>query len=327
MIEFLSDSSWLSPQIDFLLFLQNIRDSHFRCLDDLFLSITIIGEFWLPMVICAIVYWCIDFKSGIYMFSMSSAGMFIAHILKILACVYRPWILSDKIHPVQKALLLAPGYSFPSGHSAQASSLLGGLAFILRKKAGIAMLLILIVLMVGFSRMWLGVHTPQDVVVGLLIGFSLVFIVNSAINWAEKDKNRYLYILGLVNVIIIAAIIQMCYFNHYPVDYVDGKLLVNPYHSIQITIFCHGCISGILSGLCICRRYFPFDSKEGSLLSKILRGTIGSVFIIFLFKTGVNTFFSGPCDYKIVFALSFFSGFFITAIYPFIFSKLLKLKK
>ena len=325
MIEHLSNECWINTQIDFLLFLQNIRTSHFNYLNDLFLSITIIGEFWLPTVICAIVYWCIDLKAGIYLFSLSSINMFFAHLFKMLACVYRPWVLSEKIHPVDKAIALAAGYSFPSGHSAQASALLGGLAFLNRKKVWLAVLLVLFVFLVGFSRMWLGVHTPQDVIVGFLIGFSLVFILNSVINWAEKNPNRYLYLLGLLNTAIILVLIYICYFNCYPMDYVNGKLLVDPHHSVQVSIYCFAYVSGVLSGAFLCRRYFPYNPKDGSIKERFSRGIIGAAIVIILFKLAMKYLFCGACDFKIVFLLSFLSGFFITAIYPFIFSKI-KLK-
>jgi len=322
MIEFLTNNSWLSPQIDFLLFLQNLRVSHFSMFDNFFLSVTIIGEFWLPLTICAIVYWCIDFKSGIYLFSLSSFNVYFAHLIKMIACVYRPWVLSDKIKPVQKAIALAAGYSFPSGHSSQASAILGGLAFLLRKKVLISILLILYVLLVGFSRMWLGVHTPQDVVVGFLIGFSLVFVTNFIINWAEKNKDRYLYLFSAVNLLIILALIYICYFNTYPSDFVNGELLVNTRHSIQTVVFCYGNISGLLSGLFLCRRFFPFNPKDVSIKRRLIRGIIGATIIIISFKFGVINLFCKECDFKIVYFFSFLEGFFVTAIYPLIFSKM-----
>ena len=321
MIECFSNPSWLSPQIDFLVFLQNIRTEHFSMLDNLFLSITVLGEFWLPTIICAIIYWCIDFRSGVYMLSLASFNIFFTHLFKMLACVYRPWVLSDRIHPVDKALALAAGYSFPSGHSATSSSVLGGLAFLLKKKIWISVLLVLLVFLVGFSRMWLGVHTTQDVVVGLLIGFSLIFILNSVINWTEKNTNRYLYLLGIINTAIIGILIYLCYFNSYPIDYVNGKLLVDPHNSLQVTIFCYGYIAGILNGLFLCRRFFPFDPKDTTIKTKVIRGLIGTVLVILLFKLVMKYLFCSDCDFKIVFAISFIFGFFITAGYPYIFSK------
>ena len=71
MIEILSNSEWIRPQIDFLVYLQNIKINCPDILDKFFLSVTIFGEFWLPTLICAIVYWCIDFKAGLYLFSLA----------------------------------------------------------------------------------------------------------------------------------------------------------------------------------------------------------------------------------------------------------------
>ena len=321
MIECFSDTNWLNPQINFLLILQNLRICHFNMFNDLFLSITIVGEFWLPTVVCAIVYWCMDMKSGVYLFSLLAFNMFFAHLFKMLACVYRPWVLSDKIHPVDKALTLAAGYSFPSGHSAQSSAFLGGLAFLQQKRMWLVILLISLVFLVGFSRMWLGVHTPQDVIIGFLIGFSLVFIINNLINWAEQNKNRYLYLLGLINITIIGTLIYLCYFNSYPVDYVNGKILVDSRHSLQVTIFCYGCIAGILSGVFLCRKYFQFN-MDLDLKTKIWKGLTGSFFVIILFKLVTKYIFCNACDFKMVYLLSFLGGFFITAIYPVVFELL-----
>ena len=81
MIESLSNPEWINPQIDFLLFLQNIRLNCSDIIDKFFLSITIFGEFWLPTLICAIVYWCIDFKAGIYLFSLEGFNKIFAFFL------------------------------------------------------------------------------------------------------------------------------------------------------------------------------------------------------------------------------------------------------
>lgn len=320
MIECLSNADWLAPQIDFLLHLQNIRIAHFEMFNKLFLSITILGEHWLPTLVCAIIYWCFDSKIGMYLFSLNSLNTIFVQVFKMAACVYRPWVLSDKIHPVPDAVTYAKGYSFPSGHSAMSSSVLGGLAFSFRNRKMLAIGLVLLVLLVGFSRMWLGVHTPQDVVVGLAIGFSLVFVMHFLLNWAEKNKNRYLYILFIMNLIIIGFLAYICYFVKYPVDYLDGKLLVNPERSIAAAVLCYGYAAGIFNGCLLCRRFFPFDAKEGGIKSRVIRGIIGSLFIVILLKTVVLYLFVHTCDYKIAFSLVFIIGFFITGIYPYIFS-------
>ena len=205
MIEFLSNPDWLRPQIDFLIYLQNVRINCSDIFDKFFLSVTVFGEFWLPTLICASVYWCIDFKAGIYLFCLEGFNKIFAYMFKMLACVYRPWILDSRIHPSALAIHHAGNYSFPSGHSAMSSSVLGGCAYLLKHKIW-STILICIVLLVGFSRLWLGVHSPQDVVCGLLIGFCLVFILYYLINWADKNPDRYIWLIAIIDVLAISSL-------------------------------------------------------------------------------------------------------------------------
>lgn len=325
MIDFLSNSDWLRPQIDFLLFLQNIRLAHSEIIDKFFLSITIFGEFWLPTLICAIIYWCIDFRAGVYLFSLASFNVFVTHFSKMIACVYRPWILDSRINPSKLAVPFATGYSFPSGHSAMSSSTLGGYAFIFRKHKIVPILLVGLILLIGFSRLWLGVHTPQDVIVGLLIGLVLVFAVNPLINWAEKDDKRYMYLLAVINILAISALIYMTYFNTYRMDYVSGELLVNPLRQKYSTIIAYMFAIGLIDGCYLCRKYFPFDPKVATLDQKIFRGIFGIILIVALLKFGLLYMIVNSFNLKIVVPATFLSGLVITLIYPIIFIKLEKI--
>lgn len=325
MIECLSNPDWINPQIDFLVFLQNIRVSNFDFFDKFFLSITIFGEFWLPTLICAIVYWCIDFKSGIYLFSLAGLNSLITHFFKMLACVYRPWVLSDRIHPSELAVPYAKGYSFPSGHSAMSSSVLGGLAYLIKQKKFLCFALIGLILLIGFSRLWLGVHTPQDVVVGLLTGFVLIFGVKSLIDWAEKNPNRYLYLAIAVNIITILMMVFMAKFNTYRMDYIGGELLVDPTKNIHTTFVVYSYVLGFLNGCFLCRRFFPFNPKEGSLKNRLIRGAVGAVLVIALvqnlLKYIVMNGHSCPADCLIL----FIAGITLTLIYPLIFRRIEKI--
>ena len=322
MIDCLSNPSWLNPQIDFLLFLQNIRIAQPEFIDKLFLSITIFGEFWLPTLICAIVYWCIDFKAGLYLFTLEGFNSVITHFLKMLACVYRPWVLSDKIHPSKLAVPFAKGYSFPSGHSAMSSSFLGGTAFILRRKPIICILLICLILLIGFSRLWLGVHTPQDVVCGLLIGLASIFIVDRIINYAEKRQNRYLILAFILNITVALILLYICRFNTYRTDYVSGELLVNPAKSIYSTVVIYGYLLGLLNGAFLCRRFFPFDPHKTTIKNRITIGIIGSIFIVAGLKNIVGYIIMNELPTKIVFLAMFITGLFITLLYPIIFKSI-----
>ena len=321
MIECLSQPGWINPQIDFLLFLQNLRIGHFEMFDKFFLSVTIFGEYWLPTLICAIVYWCIDFKAGMYLFSLEGINVLISHLLKMIACVYRPWVLSDKIHPSELAVPFAKGYSCPSGHSAMSSSVLGGVAYLQRKRISVCLLFICLILLVGFSRMWLGVHTPQDVLSGFGIGLILIFSVNRIINWAEKNVNRYLYLAGIIDIFAVLAIIYISCFNTYRMDYVDGQLLVDPKKSIYLTIVVFAYVLSLINGCFLCRRFFPFEPKQSSVKARIVRGLIGSIITVLMLKYIVNHVILVGVDLSIAVSSMVFAGLLVTLIYPIIFVK------
>lgn len=325
MIDCLSNPNWLSPQIDFLLFLQNIRIGCSDIIDKFFLSITIFGEFWLPTLVCAVAYWCIDFRAGIYLFFMEGLNILLAHFLKMLACVYRPWVLSDKIRPSELAVPFAKGYSFPSGHSIMSSSILGGTAYILRKNKLVCGILIGLILLIGFSRLWLGVHTPQDVVGGLLVGIILIFAVNKIIDWAEKDSNRYFYLLAVTDVLAILALIYISCFNTYRIDYVGGELLVDPKNSINVTYVVYGYALGLLNGVGLCRRFLPFNPHDVSVKIRIIRGIVGMAGIIILLKYVLKNIIMNPVNNYEAFGILFVIGLIITLIYPVIFTKIEKL--
>lgn len=319
MIDCLSNPSWINPQTDFLLILQNMRIGNLEVFDKFFLSVTVFGEFWLPTIVCAIFYWCIDFRAGIYLFSLEGFNILFAHLFKMLACVYRPWVLDNRIHPSALAVPFAKGYSFPSGHSAMSSSVFGGVAYLLRKNKLICGFFIFIVLLVGFSRLWLGVHTPQDVLGGFLIGLTLIFAVEKMINWAEKDKNRYLYLLLIINVFAIFSTIYLYLFNTYRIDYVSGQLLVNPQDLKYVLLVVYSYSLGMFNGCFLCRRFFPFNPKEGSVKRRILRGIVGVIGAALLIKFIFQKVFLNIVDYKLAVSLSFMVGISITLIYPIIF--------
>ena len=117
---------------------------------------------------------------------VNGANLFLASSCNklIKALVQRP-------RPQLEQLVAQGGYSFPSGHSLSAMAFYGMLAIILlarlqgKKKYWIAAFLGLLILLVGLSRIYVGVHFASDVLAGLCEGFVWIGLV-SRIPWVAR---------------------------------------------------------------------------------------------------------------------------------------------
>lgn len=105
------------------------------------------------VLVPAIVYWVYDKKKGLYPLASLYLCLGINATVKLTACIYRPWIRDLRVIPAGDAIRMVTGYSFPSGHTATAGPIYGGLAKVFYPiRKWIAYLLIMLLLITGFSR-------------------------------------------------------------------------------------------------------------------------------------------------------------------------------
>ncbi len=309
----LKESSWINPQIDCLLSLQTAREAANPFFTQFFLFITKFGEIIIPLLFICGIYWCIDNKKGIYLILLSGYSLLLNQFLKMAACVYRPWVINPGIKPPYAALEMAHGYSFPSGHSAKAMSVWGACAFLFWKNKLIRYIMIALVLLVAFSRNYLGVHTPQDVIVSLLVAFVLLFLVHYLIVWVDGGKNRDI-IVFLTTCILILAVVAFVFVKTYPIDYLNGEILVNPY-KIKISVLTNsGYNFGVFTGWLLCRRFLDFDASQGTIVEKIIRFLAGIAILVLLsFSFDFLKQFTGA---YIDFVNNFVCAIFVIFLYP-----------
>ena len=143
-------------------------------LDKLMLGITYLGDEVALFLFAAIILWCVDKRKGYRICTACFSALALTSLLKGLFMVARPWVRDPSLTTVDGAAGTAEDFSFPSGHSATAASAYGSIASYFGGKV-FKFLLLLLPLAVGFTRMYLGVHTPQDVAVGLIIGYGFAF--------------------------------------------------------------------------------------------------------------------------------------------------------
>lgn len=314
MIDIFNTPALLNPQMDYLYFLQNIRQSAPNAVSDFFMGVTVIGESLFSITFMALIYWCINKKYGELIVLSCTFGYLINQLMKLVFCIYRPWILDSRIMPYDKAIPGAYGYSFPSGHTARVTLNFGGAALCFKSKA-VKIFCLLIILSVAFSRNFLGVHTLQDVVVGFLISIVVVLLLKYFLEKFDLKNNKL--IDGIFTAFLIVTSLIVLYYirvKAYPMDYIDGQLLVDPLQ-MQTGVFkASGILIGCAMGGFIERHYINFEISQ-NVYKRSLDGIIGFISIYFLIKFAKWLIIPIGAN-KGYFISYIIIGLFVTAIYP-----------
>ncbi len=157
----------------FLWMLEGIRNPF---LDKLMQCATYFGQEIIIIIVICMFYWCIDKRFAYLLgFTYFTAGLCV-QALKITFRIPRPWVLDPEFQAVESALPAATGYSFPSGHTQGATCLFFPLA-LKSRHIWTKLLCILAFVLVGFSRMYLGCHTPKDVLVSMGISILVSCVI------------------------------------------------------------------------------------------------------------------------------------------------------
>jgi undecaprenyl-diphosphatase len=142
------------------------------------------GEQLVMVAVLGFLYWCWDKDFGEYVGLNVVTVSLWNPMVKNICLRRRPYFDNSGIHclrPVEKGAdiydIEAQGFSFPSGHSSSAVTLYGSLASYTRKRIFLLLALIL-PLLVGISRVYVGVHYPTDVLCGWLLGLLVILVLN-----------------------------------------------------------------------------------------------------------------------------------------------------
>ncbi|WP_082706392.1 phosphatase PAP2 family protein [Methanobrevibacter sp. YE315] len=299
--------------IDPLLLIQFFRDQIAHgAFNSFFVACSIFGETLTATILIAIVYWCLDKKLGEYLLLGQAGGELVNGLAKVVACVYRPWILDSRIKPVSEAIATATGYSFPSGHVTTATVLFGGAA--LRGKFGkyLNIALIVSLILVAFSRNYLGVHSVLDVIFGFLFTLIVLIIFSKLFDSLDEMPNLDI-IISVVGIIISIMIVAFALTKSYPLDYDSaGRLIVDP-AVLTIDTFRNAGISvGTFISWPIERRFIKF-ATDGTMEAKAARCIFGFISLEFIINVICPLMGNGALGN---FLQTFIVMVFIILIYP-----------
>jgi len=180
-------------------------------LDAAFGLLTHLGGEIALLIIAAMIFWCLDKKEGYYLLTVGFFGLILNQFLKILCRVPRPWVKDPDFTIVESAREGAGGYSFPSGHTQTSVGLFGALAR-WHKEKWARILCIALCVIVPVSRMYLGVHTPADVLVSVVLALALVFGLYPVMRKAvEKPRSMRFVFLGILACAMVYVLYVMCW--------------------------------------------------------------------------------------------------------------------
>ena len=192
----------------------------------------------------------------------------------------RPWVRDPDFTIVESARAEATGYSFPSGHTQSVTTALGCPARFSRSLV-LRIVCIVLIILTALSRMYLGVHTPADVLVSLVIGAVLVFAFYPVFKNAEKNP-RPMYIAMGVLVVCSVAFVLFVELNNWPADIDPHNLesgMKNAYLLLGVSVAM--LISAVVERNCI-----NFSTKA-PLGAQILKVVLGLALVLAL-KAGLK---------------------------------------
>ncbi len=252
--------------------------------DGLFSILTYLGDQTVCIAAVLLLLWCFDKQKGYCLFLIATTGTAVNQLLKAIFLIPRPWVKDPAFTIVESAREAATGYSFPSGHTQNVTAVFSAIG-IWAKRTWVSWLCACVVLLTGFSRMYLGVHTPLDVGVSLAVG-----LLTSIICIRLFGRLRP----GAIRGIILAAMALML-----------GYLLIAPKGTNNVAEFdLHGLesaysLAGAALGLCVAwwvdERYIHYDT-QAPLLGQVCKVGLGLTVILLLkswLKAPINQLFHG----------------------------------
>ena len=223
--------------------LQNIRNPFLTTIME---AITALSESLPLVIVLAVLYWCTNKKKTVRIGWIVLCSTVVNGIVKNLIKAPRPFE-KGVVTPIR--VETATSYSFPSGHTQNAASFWGSTMMIFKNKSTYILGIVMIAL-TAFTRLYLGVHWPVDVIAGIIIGLIVVVVADKLYN-EEMGFTKW-HVLGVGVIAFIFLIV--------PIE----KDLIKSV----------GALWGFVVGCYLEQHYIHFETK-GTLKQQILKILIG----------------------------------------------------
>ena len=258
----------------FLYLLEKIR---VPVLNEFMLFVTQLGEETAFLVAALIIFWCVDKLLGYYVLSVGFIGTLTNQFMKLIFRIPRPWVLDPDFTILEQAREAASGYSFPSGHTQSAVGTFGTIAYT-AKKRWLKITAVVIALLVAFSRMYVGVHTPWDVLAAAATAVILILALKPVVYGGRK---KMYILLGAMTALGTAF---LCFVELYPFPAdMDADNLASGIKNAYTLL---GALLGMLVVYIADEKWLNFSTKA-VWWAQILKVVLGLILIL-LVKSGLK---------------------------------------
>ncbi len=323
MIPFTFDSG-----LNLVLYLQSLGDWLISSMK----IVTLLGSEELFILLMPAFYWCVDSNLGIRLGVILMLSNGLIPTLKMVFHTPRPFWYSPKVH----AYVSEDTFGIPSGHAMNAASVLGLLVYSSRR-VWVWVALTLLIILVGSSRMVLGMHFLVDVVVGWVSGFLLLWLFlrfeSLVIAWLADRKLTTRLLVSFaasLSFIMLGVIVKISLGDfQIPVAWVDNAASATPVAtqihplSLSYLMTASGAFFGLSAGA-----IWLFDrigyNAGGTLKTRLIRYPIGIVGVFILWYGLGVVFPQGdfPLAYTLRYLRYFLVGVWASAGAPMLFIRL-----
>ena len=270
-------------------------------MDHFMKAVTSLGGHWFFYLALPLLYWCVDTRTAVKIGAVFFVSAIVNTLAKDLFANPRPD--PEKLaQPIRDLFLIysprSPG--FPSGHT-QGTVAFWGAAMAFTRNKGVLIAGALLFVLVPYSRLYLGVHFPGDVLGGYFFGALCLLVMLPAVYRCEHKQFP-----SHDSIALLVTAAPWAVYAAYPQRF----LFMN------LSLF-----AGLAAGLIMARERISFNAQNGAA-AQVIKGAIGFgglAAIVF----GLNVSGNNP---GMLFFQNWVSGFWVTFIAPLLFSRISRLK-
>ena len=288
------------------------------------------AEFY--FLIMPVLYWSIDASLGLRIGIILLTSDGINYILKVGFHTARPFWYSKQVG----SFAFEDSFGMPSGHAQNSAAVFGLIAASL-KRWWVWIICLILIFLIGVSRVYLAVHFPHDVLLGWIVGFIFLWVFlrveKPVTEWLASQTlgarilAAFAYSIGIMIIgLIVSAVTTDWQLPHTWIE--NAKLafpleeLIDPFSIFPLMRTC-GVLFGLTAGALWLSARGGFSS-QGSWWKRILRFLIGVVGVVILWM-GLGAIIpdlENYLGYALYYSWYAVIGLWISALAPLVFLRL-----